>query len=176
MADSTLLASLVLGYVDDLRDRLAPMAVGVAWRVAGRAPRSRAPRAGPFQMFNLTMWAKPWCLLVHAEASLSVVSISLFKCTCTNPAACLHSPPGSTRRLGLPDAHSEIVYPPQVIPTWHLEGTQNKRERSKGRGSGPPSLCPPPWRANSPTRASSPCSSARGMDRQILRKISVNVF
>ena len=44
MADRTLVASLVLGYVDDPRDRLALEGVSSAWRAAGHAPRSWAPR------------------------------------------------------------------------------------------------------------------------------------
>jgi hypothetical protein len=40
----TLLASLVLEYVDDVRDRLALECVCSAWRAAGAAPLSWAPR------------------------------------------------------------------------------------------------------------------------------------
>jgi hypothetical protein len=44
MADTTLIASLVLAYVDDPRDRLALETVSSAWRAAGNFPRSWAPR------------------------------------------------------------------------------------------------------------------------------------
>jgi hypothetical protein len=116
MTDSTLVASLVLGYVDDARDRLALEAVSVAWRAAGRAPRSWAPRVGPSHSFQINrtvlqsssvptggrLAGKPWCLVImHTKASFSVCNLCSNAPVHTSRPAHILRGGGSTRRLGL---------------------------------------------------------------------------